>query len=226
MRPMMSMLRWLNDCAPWTDVAFINCARSPEDVLFRKELELTGHRMPGLSIDFLVEKRSVSEKSFGYKGRIDAVRLPLLVSDFKDREVFCCGPEPFMRAVREILEQSGFDMAQYHEESFGKPRDEAVEAAIETSALGAEGDSFPILFAMSETEGACLPDQTVLQAARANGVRVAAACELGLCGTCKVKKRKGEVSMNHNGGILDHEIEDGYILACCSTPLSPLEIEA
>ncbi|MCB1477325.1 MAG: hybrid-cluster NAD(P)-dependent oxidoreductase [Tepidamorphaceae bacterium] len=224
--PMMSMLRWLNDCAPWTDVAFINCARSPEDVLFRKELELTGHRMPGLSIDFLVEKRSVSEKSFGYKGRIDAVRLPLLVSDFKDREVFCCGPEPFMRAVREILEQSGFDMAQYHEESFGKPRDEAVEAAIETSALGAEGDSFPILFAMSETEGACLPDQTVLQAARANGVRVAAACELGLCGTCKVKKRKGEVSMNHNGGILDHEIEDGYILACCSTPLSPLEIEA
>ena len=25
--PMMSMLRWLNDCAPWTDVGFVNCAR-------------------------------------------------------------------------------------------------------------------------------------------------------------------------------------------------------
>lgn len=32
--------------------------------------------------------------------------------------------------------------------------------------------------------------------------------------------------MNHNGGILDHEIDDGFILACCSKPLSPLEIEA
>jgi glycine betaine catabolism B len=28
--PMMSMLRWLNDCAPWTDVSFVNCARRPE----------------------------------------------------------------------------------------------------------------------------------------------------------------------------------------------------
>ena len=30
--PMMSMLRWFNDCAPWTDVVFINCARRPEEI--------------------------------------------------------------------------------------------------------------------------------------------------------------------------------------------------
>jgi glycine betaine catabolism B len=34
------------------------------------------------------------------------------------------------------------------------------------------------------------------------------------------------VEMTHNGGILDHEIDDGFILACCSKPLSALEIEA
>ena len=38
--PMVSMTRWLFDCAPATDVAFINCARSPDDIIFRKELEL------------------------------------------------------------------------------------------------------------------------------------------------------------------------------------------
>jgi ferredoxin len=32
--------------------------------------------------------------------------------------------------------------------------------------------------------------------------------------------------MNHNGGILDHEIEEGYILACCSRPLTAVSIEA
>ena len=32
--------------------------------------------------------------------------------------------------------------------------------------------------------------------------------------------------MNHNGGILEDEIAEGYILACCSKPLSALEIEA
>ena len=78
----------------------------------------------------------------------------------------------------------------------------------------------------SGVEAACLPGQTVLQAARAAGVRIPAACEFGLCGTCKVMKSRGEVEMSHNGGILDEEIAEGFILACCSKPLAPLEIEA
>lgn len=32
--------------------------------------------------------------------------------------------------------------------------------------------------------------------------------------------------MTHNGGILDDEIEEGYILACCSRPMTALEVEA
>ena len=70
------------------------------------------------------------------------------------------------------------------------------------------------------------PGFTILQAARANGVRIPAACESGLCGTCRVMKLSGEVEMNHNGGILDEEIDEGYILACCSRPKGDVEIEA
>ena len=39
-------------------------------------------------------------------------------------------------------------------------------------------------------------------------------------------KLSGEVEMNHNGGILDDEIEEGYILACCSRPLTDVKVEA
>jgi ferredoxin-NADP reductase len=228
--PMMSMLRWLNDCAPATDVGFVHCARRPEDIIFRKELELLGSRMPGLSLGFLIEERSSRESWFGHMGRIDAVRLPLLVSDFRDREVFCCGPEPFMRAVREMLAAAGFDMAHYHQESFAAPVVEASAAPAEESVPGAPPQPaeapLPVRFALSGADGECLPGQTVLQTARASGVRIPAACEFGLCGTCKVRKLSGTVEMNHNGGILDHEIEDGFILACCSRPLSEVEIEA
>jgi len=45
-------------------------------------------------------------------------------------------------------------------------------------------------------------------------------------GTCKVLKRSGEVVMHHNGGISDQEINAGYVLACCSRPTTPVEIEA
>lgn len=223
--PMMSMLRWLNDCAPWTDVVFVNCARRPEEIIFRRELDLLGSRMPGLSLGFLIEERSNRESWFGHIGRIDAIRLPLLSPDFREREVFCCGPEPFMRAVREMLAAAGFDMAHYHQESFAAPPADPVVPPAPALEEGA-ATAMPIRFALSEADGECLPDQTVLQAARAAGVRIPAACEFGLCGTCKVKKRAGEVEMSHNGGILDDEIAEGFILACCSRPLSAVEIEA
>ncbi|MBT1158189.1 hybrid-cluster NAD(P)-dependent oxidoreductase [Aminobacter anthyllidis] len=228
--PMMSMLRWLNDCAPWTDVAFVNCARRPEEIIFRKELELLGTHMPGLSLGFMIEERSSREGWFGHMGRIDAVRLPLLSPDFREREVFCCGPDPFMRAVRGMLEATGFDMARYHQESFAAPVIEEVPAPFATPGKGgaeAVPDAVvPVRFSLSDVDADCLAGQTVLQTARASGVRIPAACEFGLCGTCKVRKLSGEVEMSHNGGILDHEIDDGFILACCSKPLSAIEVEA
>ncbi|MER8825057.1 hybrid-cluster NAD(P)-dependent oxidoreductase [Mesorhizobium sp. M0938] len=233
--PMMSMLRWLNDCAPWTDVGFVNCARKPEEIIFRKELELLGSRMPGLTLGFMIEERSSREGWFGHMGRIDAIRLPLLAPDFREREIFCCGPDPFMRAVRQMLEAAGFDMANYHQESFAAPAVEEIPAPFGSPAKGgpAEGGieapaeaATPIRFSLSDVDADCVAGQTVLQTARASGVRIPAACEFGLCGTCKVKKVSGTVEMSHNGGILDHEIDDGFILACCSKPLSALEIEA
>jgi hypothetical protein len=32
--------------------------------------------------------------------------------------------------------------------------------------------------------------------------------------------------MTHQGNILDEDVADGYILACCSRPLSDLAIDA
>ncbi|RVC57441.1 2Fe-2S iron-sulfur cluster binding domain-containing protein, partial [Mesorhizobium sp. M4B.F.Ca.ET.088.02.2.1] len=144
--------------------------------------------------------------------------------------IFCCGPDPFMRAVRQMLEAAGFDMARYHQESFAAPAVEEVPAPF---ALPGDGGvetpveaATPVRFSLSDVDAECLAGQTVLQTARASGVRIPAACEFGLCGTCKVRKVSGEVAMSHNGGILDHEIDDGFILACCSRPLTRLEIEA
>jgi len=39
-----------------------------------------------------------------------------------------------------------------------------------------------VVFALSGKEGTCEPGHTLLQAARASGVRIGAACESGLCG--------------------------------------------
>ena len=70
------------------------------------------------------------------------------------------------------------------------------------------------------------PDEKVLDAAKAAGVRIPMNCQEGMCGSCKVVKLQGDVQMNHQGGIRSREIDAGKFLPCCSTPLSDLKIEA
>lgn len=229
--PMMSMLRWFSDRAPWTDLAFVNCAQRPEDIIFRKELELLGTQMPGLTIGLLIEQRSASRESWvGHTGRLDATRMTLLSPDFNEREVFCCGPDGFMRSVRGMLRAAGFNMEHYHEESFGAQPVEIFPVpcadGIAAGNAGRTQQAAAVRFSLSDIVDECQPGQTVLQVARACGVRIPAACEAGLCGTCKVRKASGEVAMNHSGGILDEEIADGFILACCARPLTAIEVAA
>lgn len=223
--PMMSMTRFMADRAPDSDVAFLTCARSPRDILFAGELSLISALMPRLRIGYVVETAAPQDGWHGLTGRIDATRLSLLVPDFRERTVFCCGPEPFMRGVRGILADAGFDMGQYHEESF-QPAAAAAPLLVAEIAAAAPVAAATVTFSLAGKQGKCPPGQTILQTARLSGVRIGAACEGGLCGTCRVLKLSGEVDMAHNGGILDDEIEEGYILACCSRPIGDVSIEA
>lgn len=222
--PMMSMVRDMSDRAPQSDIAFINCSRSPSDIVFRHELEYLARFMPKLSLGFIVENCGRTDLWSGLKGMVDKAKIALLSPDFMERTVFCCGPEPFMAAVRSMLDASGFDMSRYHQESFSPAAPVTVGESVLTDV---DGEALSMVgFTLSGKEMACQPGQTVLMTARAAGVRIGAACESGICGTCRVLKLSGEVEMNHNGGILDDEIEEGYILACCSRPLTDVKVEA
>ena len=221
--PMMSMTRDMADRAPLSDIVFVNCARTPADIIFRHELEGLAQVMPHLNLGFVVERAGQSHVWSGLRGFVDRAKISLLAPDFLERTVFCCGPEPFMAAVRSALESAGFDMSRYHQESF-QPALPVVEDVL--SEVAEADAAATVSFAMSGKKGQCKPGDTVLKTARASGVRIGAACESGLCGTCKVLLVSGQVDMNHNGGILDEEIEEGYILACCSRPKGDIEVEA
>lgn len=229
--PMMSMTRWLFDCAPATDVSFINCARRPDEIIFRPELELLSGRMEAMRLAFIVESSSPRHVWSGLHGRIDRTRLELLAPDFMHRTVFCCGPEPFMTGVRQMLEANGFDITRYHQESF-QP---ATDLSAQTISPSGPEVSKPseqavtkaqVVFNLSGVEVECNETDTILLAARNGGLKIPSACEFGICGTCKVKCLSGETVMTHNGGIRDDEIEEGYILACCSRPRGRVEIDA
>lgn len=71
------------------------------------------------------------------------------------------------------------------------------------------------------------PRETILQAALRSGVEFPNSCRVGACGTCKCRLTDGKVKeLTETGYLLSaDEIEQGYILACQSVPLSDIHVE-
>lgn len=223
--PMMSMTTWLWDLGQKPDVVFVHAARRPSDVIFKEHLYHMGNRESGLQLHIAVEEHDEFQSWYGYRGRISQLMLGLMAPDYLEREVFCCGPEPFMQAVRDILISLGFDMDRYHQESFGAPVETEAEVPDHDDTIPDEDATSELVFAASGISAPCNETDTVLTIAKANGLNIPSGCTFGLCGTCKTRKLEGEVHMVHNGGISDEDIEAGYILACCSNPIGKVVVD-
>ncbi len=226
--PMMSMTRWLYDYGLHTDITFIHAARRPSEIIFRSELEMMATRTNDMRLAWIVEGNDPFTPWAGFTGRINQLLLQSISPDYFEREIFCCGPPPFMTAVREILIASGFEMERYHEESFQAPvktEQEAPDFTEEEVALPDAEAEVELVFTQSGQSVQVPETTTILEAAKAAGLFIPNACNFGVCGTCKIMKRSGDVHMVHNGGISEEEEAEGYILACCSKPLSRVEVE-
>ena len=123
-------------------------------------------------------------------------------------------------------------MAHYHEESFGATPLEVQEDVLElVEQAEAEADEFDVEEMLSVEFSATgksvriQPGETVHAAAAKLGLHIPKACGMGICGTCRVPLSSGQVEMEHNGGITDEDIAEGYILSCCSMPTGDVVVE-
>lgn len=224
--PMKSMLSYLYDTGVEPDARLIMCAKKPSELIFRDVLQQFSARMPGIGLSFVVSEPDRYGIWTGFQGRFNQLMLGLMAPDYLEREVYCCGPEDFMTSVREMLIGFGFDMDHYHQESFHAPPVETKADQPELDdVVPDESQAAEITFAKSGVTTPCVESDTILYAARAAGLNIPSGCTFGICGTCKVKKLSGEVLMVHNGGIADEDVEEGYILACCSNPIGKVEID-
>lgn len=225
--PLMSMSRTHYDLGEDKDIVFVHSARTPRDIIFRHELAAMAGGMTHFQTAFVCEQTG-EERDWGAPtGHLTMPLLKSIAPDFSQREIFCCGPEPYMAAVRSMLRDEAFEMARYHEESFSFERQGVPISEVDAKAATAaapEG-SFKIEFTRSGRIIDCGPDQFILDAARAAGMRLPFSCSKGMCGTCKSKKLSGQVVMSHQGGIRQREIDAGMMLPCCSKPLSDVIIE-
>jgi ferredoxin-NADP reductase len=223
--PMMSMSRWIYDTYSDCDVVFFHCARSPEDIIYRQELEMMAVRSQKFHLAVTTTRSTPQQSWMGMRGRLTPAMLEMIASDWRDRTVFVCGPESFMQSTKSLLEGIGFPMQQYHEESFGgakkspKPAKEESEPSpafgikawlgklqLPQEAMSATSRSpnspktskspvATVVFTKSGKEVSCDGEESILEIAEQAGVKIRNSCRVGSCGSCKKVKLEGEVKM-------------------------------
>lgn len=223
--PLMSMTRAGFDMSASLDIVFVHSARTPIDIIFHDELTRMEACWHGLRVINICEGRGVDTGWAGPIGRMDLPMLNGLVPDFKEREVFTCGPQGYMDAIKSLLERGRFDFQHYHQESFNIAVLNDEPLLEQASVRDQQEDIFTVTLSRSCKTFSMPGNQTILSAAKKAGAIVPSSCSHGVCGTCKTVLLQGTVEMNHNGGIRQREIDKGLRLLCCSKPTSDLVID-
>lgn len=215
--PLMAMLRYLADIGTDADIAWFHAARSPQEILFGRELEALQGRLPHLSVTVTVSQTAPGW--CGFRGRISRRLISVAVPDLGWREVFCCGPAGFMDEARLIHAAEGGSSNLFHIEHFG-PAPRMVRPAEPDLLSTASGHHI----SFNGKRFDALGSETLLEAATRQNIVIPCGCASGLCGTCRVRLVEGQVDMQHNGGLSPDEETAGYILACSSQARSDIKI--
>lgn len=115
--------------------------------------------------------------------------------------VYCCGPRGLMDAVRDMT--GHWPGSQIHFESFGV-----------ASHDQASNQAFTVHLQRTGTKLSVSAQQTLLEALRQHGLRVASSCESGTCGSCRTGLIAGEVE--HRDMVLSEPERASQIMVCVS----------
>ncbi len=190
--PIISMLRTMDRRGRVPDIMHIHSAPTEEDTLFRGELAEIRQRHPGLRVHLQYTRAM---------GRFDLARLDEVCPDWREREVWACGPAGMLADAEARWQEAGLE-ARLHLERF----------AVDRS--GQEGDGGTVTFARTGRSLAIDGATTLLEAGERAGVQMPFGCRMGICQTCVVPLESGAVRDLRNGKV--HE-EGSRIQTCIST---------
>jgi glycine betaine catabolism B len=219
----MSMTRWLCDLDANVDVKFFNSVRSPNDIIFRKEVELLTSRHRIFTPIIISSTRTAGHEWTGLTGRICRQMLDMAVPDIHERHIYLCGPNGFMEAVKLLLSEIQFDQANLHVESF-----EGVRTSVSNKTSLADvipAKAFAVEFARTGKVAFTNGSTSLLEFIETQDVDMDYGCRSGSCGLCKVRVLKGDVGMSCDDGLEPADKANRYVLSCVATPKSDCTLD-
>jgi ferredoxin-NADP reductase len=202
--PVMSMLRALAGRGELRDVVHVHCARTPEGVIFARELQSLNDAHHGYRLRLRITSR---------EGRLLPGELEQVCPDWAARETFMCGPADLLESFGERFRRDG-DTARLHVEHF------QPDARVGDGERGAGGR---IRFCTSGVEASSDGEQPILVAGESSGASLPFGCRMGICHSCVGRLRSGQVRDLRTGRV--HGQAGELLRTCINAPEGDVEID-
>ena len=152
------------------------------------------------------------------QGVPSAAAIAALARPYAVWEPFICGPDPFLRVVREALAALEVPAKRVRVERFLSLAENPFEVSQDAGA-GVDAT----LSVEFDGEDRVLPwpaGMRMLDVLTDAGLEAPFSCRQGICGACACQLVSGKVEMAHNEVLEDADLADGYILACQAVALT------
>jgi ring-1,2-phenylacetyl-CoA epoxidase subunit PaaE len=221
--PILSILSSVLNNEPHSRFALFYANREQNTTMFIEDLYALKNQYPArLQLHFMFSREEQEFEISG--GRIDTAKAAELCRRFCGGSAidaaWVCGPDAMIEAVSEALRDLGLDPEQVHSERFRVSK--KVSKAIDLKEEKSENFSHITVIMDGHKKSFEMPRSgaNLVDGAAAAGVELPYSCKGGVCATCRTHVREGDIRMAVNYGLESWEVEQGFVLACQSTPTS------
>ena len=237
--PLISMLKYLTETNTDRSVWLFHASRNSSEHILRDELDLIEAQSERVRIVNFYSQPSaacIAGHDYDIAGRI-SIKLIKALLMAREHDFYVCGPLAMSDKIVRELEDWGVPESSISMEAFGSAAVPALHnaevisiarpaASIEredSAELSEQTEQFEIVFARSNKSIAWDGNAgTLLELAARCGVKARCSCRQGMCGTCAVALREGEVTYSKAPA---NRPAAGTILPCVARPRSNLVID-
>lgn len=192
--PIMSFLRTYDHVGNVPDIVHVHWSPSERDTIFGRELgDLAARHPDHYDLHLVHTREDGSDRS--HERHFSADLLDEHCPDWRDREVWACGPQALLDAAEEHFDAAGMG-SRFTVERFRAATIDLDDVQGGTVTFLVDGEEVT-----AETDG----ETPLLRVAEDAGLNPAHGCRMGICHTCDSPLVDGHVRDLRNGRLVDEE---------------------
>ncbi len=214
--PVYSIIKTALHSYPHLAIVLVYSNASAEKAIFYPELSALQETFPSrFSIEFLFSNAADLSRARLHRDLIFSFLQQYVYGTKKKILFYICGPESYMRLCTYTLQEAGIASAEIKKENFyfsdvAKRDQTPPDTADYRATIRIAGSEYSITVRY--------PD-SILRAAKKEGLSLPYSCEAGRCGNCVARCLKGSVWHSYNEVLTEKELQQGLVLTCVGHPV-------